>query len=306
MLTLTDIAQRADIEVQAVVKLAIKYDLPNQPHENIPSARRGRLEQLIRDAEFQRLLTAASAVRWQSAHDYYRNLGFGRQEPIGLVDVGWNGRMQASMRRILEKGDRGEGGPVQGFYFCLTRKVRVSAQDGLEGFAFDPDRDRGANELDGYRAMVEAMLEADHGTTLGFATYAGTIAPVLGHPPTGDELRYIRWQQDAVLAFVRAMGHAEAAIGRPITIDRDRALRVMLAFLRRPLREEAAAFAMRERAEGQVESRTEALVSMVPFGRHLISRKRLGFWPEGTLSYSGHRWLLPILALLRAARKHEK
>jgi hypothetical protein len=301
-LTLGDLAARSGQSNADVLRLAARYGLIGDADRNIPSTERSRLAELIRDPTFERDLARASEARWAAAYAYYLQEGFGREHPVALVDVGWNGRMQASLRRIVDKAMQ-PSAPIHGFYFCLARKLRASASDTLEGYAFDPDRDRGANRLDGYRAMVEAFLEADHGTTLGFEANAGSAIPMIAAPPPAPALMAARAQQDAVLAFVASLGQAEAAIGRRVTIEKLRSLEVLTALLRYPTPAEAAAFHERERAEGQIETRTDALVRKLGSGRELLQRERLGFWPEGSASLSGLRWLLPLLSVARRLRQ---
>jgi hypothetical protein len=150
--------------------------------------------------------------------------------------------------------------------------------------------------------MVETFLEADHGMTLGFElTERGAIA-TLADSPGSSHMAIVRMQQNAVMNYVEALGCAESVLGEVITIPRERVLGNLVRLLRFPLPEEATAFAAREHAEGQVESRREALARKVRFGPSLLQRPNLGFWPEGTVAYSGFRLLVVLLNAVREWR----
>jgi predicted HAD superfamily hydrolase len=300
LLSLADVADRAELSRELMTEIAGQYGF-DQIECNLSIKQRERLPALVSDARFVAAIRERSQERWSAANDYYLSVGLGT-EPVAMVDVGWNGRMQASLRGILSKGSS-LGTPIFGYYFSLTRKVRHSDLDALEGYSHDPGRDGGTNPWDGYRAMIEAALEADHGSTLRFEQHSGGVRPVLGEAPSDKALALVRRQQEVVLAFAQALGVAESAIGRRVLVDRRRTLANGLALLRRPNALEAAAFSARERAEGQVESRVESLVRRVPLSPRLFDRSELGYWPEGTVALSGHSWLMPMFALSRAARR---
>lgn len=301
VLTLTDLAGRASLPVNDVCRWADQHGLSYAPTQNIPAPRRVGLRALIREPEFVDALTQAASNAWQATHAYYHEAGYGRREPMALVDVGWNGRMQASLRRLIDKSGE-PGAHIHGFYLCLLQKLAASPKDRLEGFAHDPDRDTGPNALAGYRAVLEAFLEADHGSTLGFALENGKARAVLDEPPRGEPLRAVHTQQDAVLDTVLQLGRAELAMGRTVRWNKPLVLERLKSLLQNPLPGEARAFGGRARAEGQVEDRTEELVRQLSFGPDLWTRRRMGFWPEAAVSASGYAWMLPILAAARYLR----
>jgi predicted HAD superfamily hydrolase len=299
-LTLRDLAARADVEPSLVGTLGRERGLISLD-ANLSLHQRRQLPPLIRDSRFVDAFRERSSPRWAAARSYYEVDGLAGHRHVALVDVGWTGRMQASLRQILAKGSNA-GIRVSGFYFCLSRKVRTSDLDQLHGYSHDPDDASGPNRFDGFRAMVEAFLEADHGKTLGFElTERGAIA-TLADSPGSSHMAVVRMQQKAVMNYVEALGCAESVLGEVITIPRERVLRNLLRLLCFPRPEEATAFAAREHAEGQVETRREALVRKVRFGPSLLQRPNLGFWPEGTVAYSGFRLLVVLLNAVREWR----
>ncbi len=302
-LSLADVASRAELPLPTIELCAQAARIVAAPSANLDAQARQKLPALIRQPAFVQALAAQSQRRWEAAHAYYRAQGFGGGRSVALVDVGWNGRMQASLQQLLAKSAQGPGAPIHGFYFCLRRKLRATAEDQLEGYAFDPERDRGRNLLGGHRAMVESMLDADHGTTLGFELQAHGPQALLAGPPTGQAMEAVQVQQTAVLAFVAALGQAERAANRRVPIHKGQALDVMGALLSRPTADEAFAFHWREHADAQLSARPQSLVRRLAMGPDLQRRERMGFWPEGSLSLSGWRWALPLYAAARHLRQ---
>ncbi len=308
-LTLAHLAARAGTPVDDVLAIAPRHGVHAAANEVLDAAARALLPALVQARDFVESLADTSARCWPAAFDHLAALGFAGDEPIALVDVGWSGRLQASVRRIVRKAGRGDGAPVHGFYFCLSCKLRASDRDRLDGFAFDPERDHGANTFDAHRSMVEALLDADHGSTLGYAGRGPDAHAVLGDAPDAAAVAVVHAQQSAALAFADEWARAEEAIGREyLKLDARSALKVFAELLGKPSRQDAAAFAGRSREAGIGEA-GEPLVRRLPLSPAALSRSRWGLWPEGSLAYSGGAALLPLarhLRDLRALRRHPR
>lgn len=299
VLTLRDIAERAGLAPGLLAELGPGYGLGDVDLDtNIPQDHRGHLESLIRDPRFFGAIEAVSHERWQDAFDYYVSAGIEPGHRVALVDVGWNGRMQASLRKLLSKSD---SSPVRidGYYLCLSRNFRVSDLDQLTGFLHNPDRAAEACFYDAYRWVIEAALSADHATTMAFARHDGKVVPLFGRQPTSAEIERVRRQQGVVMRYVALMLHAERTLGRRIKIDHQIATRNLRRYLTSPSRVDALAFTSRDFFEGQVESRAQAITTRVGLGLDLLRRTKLGLWPEGSLAASGLGMLLPALQCFR-------
>lgn len=244
-------------------------------------------------------LQQAAGEGWPAAHAYYSGMGLAGEQPVALIDLGWSGELQASLRSLMEKS--GQGAPVHGFYFCLANRVTASERDQVEGWAWDPARDRGRNRLDGQRAMVEAMLDADEGSTLGFELRRKKALPLLAPAPDAATLRRVRLQQGAVLAFVYEWGQLEAATRGLLKIAREDALAVLTQWLYRPRREDALLFVGQSRSAGAGAAPLPLVTQLAP-GASLAQRQSWGLWPEGSLALMGATPLAPLLHLVRRLR----
>lgn len=303
VLTLHDVAERAGLAPELLAAIGMDYGLSGiDTNANIPPAKRAHLKFLIRDSRFRDALTAVSHERWNDAFEYYTSVGFQPGQQVALVDVGWNGRMQASLRKLLAKSEA-SAIRINGYYLCLSRALRVSELDQLDGFLHNPERSVEACFYDAYRGVIEAALSADHATTVAFARRDDRAEPLFGRQPTSEEVERVRHQQEVVMRFVSLMLQTERALGRRIRIDRDIAVQNLRRFLSAPSRMDAMAFSSRQFFEGQVETRAQALTTRVDFGLDLLRRPQLGLWPEGSVAASGWGMLLPALRTLRKLKR---
>lgn len=303
VLTLRDVAERAALAPELLAEIGRDYGLDGVDVDtNIPQAKRLHLKSLIGDPRFGDALAAVSCKRWQDAFDYYTSAGIQPGNRVALVDVGWNGRMQASLRKLLDKSESREI-RMNGYYLCLSRALRVSELDQLDGFLHNPVRSNEACFYNSYRGVIEAALSADHATTVSFVRRSGKTVPLFGRQPTSKEIERTRRQQDVVMRFVSLMLHTELTLGRHIRIDNEIAVQNLRRYLTAPSRLDAMAFSSRDFFEGQVESRAQAITTRISFGLDLLHRSRLGLWPEGSLAASGQGVFLPALQALRMLKR---
>lgn len=297
MLTLRDIAERAGLAPERVVEIGKDYGLTGVD-VNIRPGLRVHLKSLINDGRFCDAVEAVSRARWEDAFEYYASVGFQPGQQVALVDVGWNGRMQASLRKLLAKSES-SAIRINGYYLCLSRALRISELDQLDGFLHHPERSVQACFYDAYRGVIEAALCADHATTVAFSRRDGKAEPLFGRQPTSEEIERVRRQQEIVLRFVALMLRTERVLGRRVHIDRGIAVQNLRRYLSAPSRMDALAFSSRNFFEGQVETRGQAITTQVGWGLGLLRRTQLGLWPEGSVAASGLGVFHPVMWAFR-------
>ena len=182
----------------------------------------------------------------------------------------------------------------------MSRHVR-SPLDLMDGYIHDPLRDAGPCPLTEYRAVLEAALVADHGTTLGYELHDDGVAPVLA-PADPQEVQAAKRQQAVVLRFVDRLLDVECALGRPLRWPLAMLRTRLLCLLRQPRAAEAAAFGGQSHRAGQGQAAADHLAVRLPLGPALLRWRALGLWPEGTYRLSGCGVLLPALGAARAIK----
>jgi FMN phosphatase YigB (HAD superfamily) len=173
-----------------------------EPAKNLDRAARQKLPALTDDARFRRAVARVAQTRRHMLVQYLAQEQVIGADNFGIVDLGWNGTLQISLERILK--DR-KGVAPTGFYFGLSRKALDSGLEKCEAYFFDEGRRTGFVERDYWiQPMLEVFCSANHGTTLGFESTNGRIAPTLKSPHNESALAWgLAIQQAAILEFGR-------------------------------------------------------------------------------------------------------
>lgn len=293
VLRLKDLSDRAGLAIDQVEEIARDHGF-DDAESNIQATERANLMNVVQDPRFVEALQAVSQAHWPAAFEYYYKLGFGKH-PVLMVDVGWSGKMQASLSALIAKGI-GAQPTIHGIYLSLSARAGAGPSNTLTGFLNTPPA---VNPLDPYRGVIETVLQADHGTTIGFHDTNSQIGPTLGNPPDEATVKSVHFQRNVIKAFVSALAQAEQALGRPVRFDQELLMGNLMRKLRNPEQREALAFLQRTHAEGQVERDRIPLVRSVSRWTELMTRSGWGIWPEGTLSASGLRSGIPVARFAR-------
>jgi hypothetical protein len=266
---------------------------------------RARLAALLRDPEVEPLLLANAAARRRTTLGYLRQEGLFDGGPIGMVDVGWHGRLQRSLHRLLVA----EGAPPPlGLYLGLVSRPADLPPDALHAWL--------AQAATVNPVLLEIFCAADHGTTRGYeAGPDGRLRPVLAE---AVDRRVLDWGlaalQDGAVAFA---GELAAALARhpdhgPEAWEgalRQAAPAAFDLFRREPDPAEAEAFGSFPHADGQTHDAWAECAPRPP----LLGRLRLGLglrdpayaghWPEGSVRRGGGAVAEGLFALRRLRRR---
>lgn len=300
-LSLNVIADRADVPPECVANAAQRV-LDVEPDTNIPTADRPLLKHVIRDPAFLKAFNESIRRVYEPAVDYYRAQGLQTKDSFAIVDVGWNGRMQSSLRSLLEKAGISPK-RILGLYLCLSRRLRSRQEDELRGFLADPERPNSAAFFDQYRHVFEAAMSADHPTTLRFIYKEGGPVPRFGAPYPAKIRERILLQHSAVHAFIENTLTVSHARGRPLQTPADAIVKNFMRFLSRPTRQDGKAFQDFLFVDGQAGAEMEPVCKVVHAMELLRRSRTLGYWREGSLSVSGFERLLTARSTVARLRR---
>ena len=221
----------------------------------------------------------AAEERRGEVRGYLLQEGLGDDLPWAVVDIGWKGRLQDSLSRILER-------PVQGFYLDLDGGTR-------------PDRETFSSLFSGplrparYAPLLELLTAGDHGPVEGYLLEEGRWKPRLSE----KENREARdWGLDTLRRAVLLYAEGFADSLDPETLPENemgRAAALLLEdFLEDPSREEAELFGSWSHREGQQGGESRPLAPRATLAEAIggillggASLSRLG-WAEGSLRRS--------------------
>jgi hypothetical protein len=155
---------------------------------------------------------------------------------VGLVDLGWQGNLQAALQELLSNA--GSGVQLQGFYMGTIAPVGVKELDRMAGLYFNRSQPGGPYRTIRYcRLLVEILFAAPHASVKRIRRegdgFAPEFVPLNEHADVIDQLMLM---QEAALDCIRR--NRDSWTANPDSI-RDQAFRELARLLREPTPEEA-------------------------------------------------------------------
>ncbi len=297
---------RAELTPEAIAPALARQGL-HDPDAPPPT---GGMAALLRDAEVAAALRAAAAERRRHALSYLRGAGLFDGTPQAMVDLGWHGRLQRSLDRLLRLGAApGEAPRVSGFFLALLSRPEGIAAGAAHAFIEDPRFLARLNPV-----LLEIFCAADHGTVRRYlpdprAGARAELAAMRDGPVLDWGLGAL---QGGILAFATRLADAMARqpaepAGAWIAALRDGGAAAYDRFRRDPAPADAEAFGSFPHADGQTHEALEDCAPAVGAGARLMIALGLtppgyaGHWPEGSLRRGGGA-LGATLAAARRAR----
>lgn len=226
---------------------------------------------------------------------YLKQEGLLEQEVIAIVDSGWTGSVQRSLRQLLESA--GFAGTLVGFYFGLYVRPK-DPQDGIYLTWYFNKSGRMLDKMLFCNNLFECILSAPHGMTLSYERRNGKYVPVLAAEPQADVAELIATQIIGIMDYVTTgMSDFSASFDKKLALKTTR--KRLHRFMSRPTREEAIAYG-RFLFDDDVNDdektylASEKQVALLPdyfiFARMIRKIKGNGkgirelFWPYGTIA----------------------
>ncbi|MBD2254577.1 HAD family hydrolase [Nostoc parmelioides] len=146
--------------------------------KNLNNQQRSLLKQIFKQQEVIQLIIDTAATYREQAIGYFKQEGLADEIPFVIVDIGWNGRLQRSLSKLLNIADMYPAYGLYGFYFGLSRKLKAFPEDCLFAYFSDVDSPSERDNLC-HRALLELFVAADHGGTIRFESQNGVFTPIL-------------------------------------------------------------------------------------------------------------------------------
>lgn len=286
MLCLSDIAHRTEIDPGVFAAAAARF-MSVGVDDNLSPEQRQILPRILQEPEVRDAIAASSARVFEAANSYYRAQGLCDYDTVSVVDVGWNGRMQKSLRSLIEKSGSSQPQRIEGFYLCLSRRVNPAAQDRLSGFLAEPNPDGSYIFYDHYRDVIEASMSADHGSTLRFSVTGTSVQPILGPLWQSNMLHRVQLQHKVVTTFCEKLLHLERTIGRRVICPIEQIKSNYRQMLVDPTVTQATAFLDFDFPNGQEDRNVMSIVRKISVFQIFGDKSSIGCWREGTLRASG-------------------
>jgi len=180
-------------------------------------------------------------VEGHSRENYPRVMGYLEQEGLmdtvsfALVDSGWTGSMQKSLKQLL--AGRGSYSQIEGYYFGLYEYPAGTDKDTYHTYYFDPS---GGLRRKVYfsNSLFECIYSSNEGMTCGYRKREGKYVPVLEKQENPNR-PYIDKTTEMLCDYTRYMAGHQGVLssGRIVTIQK-----LLYHFMGHPVKEEAQVF----------------------------------------------------------------
>ena len=317
--SLNQIAARLTLEPSLLVAaLADSGARDFNPDAALSAELQERLRACMTTSPLRDAMLAQSRALRDTVLDYLGQEGMFDGVAHAIVDVGWNGRLQRSLSKILAAAGKRPPTGTCGLYFGLRQKARAFADDRMEAFFYDPDISNPQLGSLCNGPMLEQFTEADHGTTLRFERIGTALRPVLKEPRNTLALVWgLETQHAAILAFAQLINRHLLPRMAVIPAEALRSIceQLLAQFLFSPSLEEAEVYGGFEKTGSQdhldqvelaprIGVGTAIRMALLGQGRFGRARDPFVLWLPGTLMRSGlpllNRWVRTRSALRQA------
>lgn len=151
--------------------------------------------------------TYIDCVQQNSRQSYSNTIGYLRQEQlfdqhtVAIVDSGWTGSMQRSLRQLLESD--GFSGKMLGFYFGMYA-LPLEPKDGEYLTWHFSKKSSKRDKILFNNNLFECILSAPHGMTIGYTKCADRYEALLCPSPQSAQLQRIQEQINGIMDEAKA------------------------------------------------------------------------------------------------------
>ena len=141
-------------------------------------------EKLRHSRMFKTILKTKSDAAYTDTIGYIRQQGMDQYSVIGIVDLGWTGSLQGTLRRLLES--MGVSVSIHGFYMGMLGHPPETSDSKYHTWLFN-EKDWITRAWFSHNLM-ECICCAPHGMTIGYMRNIDEIDPILAEKEISDKI----------------------------------------------------------------------------------------------------------------------
>ena len=185
-------------------------------------------EKITRNEFYKQTILERSRQAYNATIDYFKAEGLLDNDYIAIVDSGWTGSMQRSMRQLLEA--HGYTGRIVGFYFGMYTSPKCECDGEYNTFYFNKKKGD-KRKLYFNNNLFECMLSAPHAMTLYYDyDKSGKAIPVLASDLSASMLELINAQLAGALDYTKQRLEQDT-----ISYDYKKSIRLCFSLLKRAM-----------------------------------------------------------------------
>ena len=199
--TLTSLLQRLPIDEIQMREICVECGLDNMDSEKALSKQEFQdvCSKLRLSKAYMYYMKEASEEAYENTIAFLCQEGLFEKENIAIVDSGWTGSMQRSLRQLLQSA--GFTGTITGFYFGLYTAQKN--EDGTYLTWFFDSTSKTMDKVHFNNNLFEGLLRAPYGMAVSYQEKNGRYEPVLTAPPDEKEIDIINQQIEAILSYAK-------------------------------------------------------------------------------------------------------
>lgn len=282
----------------------------------------GELTQKIRKSKaYKELMYCKSIASYDNTIGYFKQEELFENVQIAIVDSGWSGSMQRSLRQLLEH--EGYQGNIVGFYFGLYNAPKESTDGEYKTYYFDAFSNI-KHKVYFDNTLFECMLSAPHGMTIGFSYDGEIFQPILKENINADLSDFIQNQVTGAVKYVRRSFEKDRSSGFVWRESVKRTYKNLKRAVIYPTRDETEAYCNFKFCDDVSEDYLNAFVRkdmLSQLENYMLIPKIIAkvnhndnipiddvFWPYGVVTYIRYpmrlwyRWNISSLQFLRYIR----
>ncbi len=182
--------------IQVYKEIGVKEENENKPLTHVEFS---NLIERVKDSKnYKKFMYIKSIESYNNTLSYFKQEGLFDNAEIAIIDSGWSGSMQRSLRQLVEK--EGYKGRIIGLYFGLYNAPKEIADGEYETYYFNAFTNM-KNKVYFDNTFFECLLAAPHGMTIGFTLKGQRYEPILSKNVNADLNDYIRRRVTGAIKF---------------------------------------------------------------------------------------------------------
>ncbi len=205
------------------------------------TSEKNKFKEFLRSEQVNKRIIGILKNTFENTLGYLKQSGVGEGERLFLADIGWRGKPQAALNKILVRGGIRPRLGIKGFYFGLTEEQEISVGDQISGFLFDLCKSLNRCQIRNNH-IYEAFAAAPEPKISHFVKEEEKFVSVFQPKADADMAWDIQLQQESILAFAKEFANRydlkkfKSEAGHRI-LDK-----ILFMFLNNPSKEEAETY----------------------------------------------------------------
>lgn len=288
-LSIDEVCGRIDISPGDIQNILNSYGFEKDAWgKNLSVGERRRLTKCLKNDGLQKMIAEKAAAQLKTAAGYLKQEGLGNTGRTYVVDLGWYGRIQYALSKILDKSLMRPEQGLKGLYFGIFDNEKIYKNDSAVSFLPLKWPMTLMNYMTINYTLYEIFAAADHGMVVGFSERDGVFSPVLNRQLNGEAISWgVSTQQASIVRFADIFTEHYSAAMPDLKSVHDILTALLEEFMQNPSPEEAAVYGSYIHDASMTEKALREVAPIITYADIFSSAIRADKTPKGTFWLTG-------------------